>query len=391
MLGLLALLLLTYYTKQAGSIYCRHDGSSAFYQETLTSDNRIIFSTGCSPYISLPVQVFDTSFGILNTPFTSATHIGSLHEFKIPREPLIHLHSKHNRYSPDDQIMGITFDGVIIRPQGNATTLDECGGYILNENQMYYYDSVPSSECRDYGPTEAMTQIGWAMDGFPIYFSSSPDLVTVDECGGQFQLSGQDSFIYRYIIQKQNPKPITCIFLPNNGTGAILGFKRLSNNPQYDSTHQRMPMSTKSVHSKRNRHCFSQEKVQSILNNSISDLHARHLSREIDRINQCYSTMAMSSQAISNKSQKTSQGREYSRQLVYANYIHSVYNLLDEKISIPILLFPITHFMPDNSTYPFYRLSSNYYPDQSKNNIITCSLYVFVNFFFLNLYIKYIS
>ena len=102
--------------------------------------------------------------------------------------------------------VGIALNGVSIyskRAKGTvcsdaiaaeAATFDKCGGHADPETHEYHYHIVPSCLLKQLNYSGSLhnnpsAQIGWAMDGFPIYGPTGPFGTPMVRCG----MCGADS------------------------------------------------------------------------------------------------------------------------------------------------------------------------------------------------------
>ena len=132
--------------------------------------------------------------------------------------------------------IGVTFNGAMIFSPyagpsvGTATdystsataiegdTFDECGGHSSTSSQASYHIHVaPSCLLSQLGQTDDAhsPQIGWALDGFPVYGPRGPDGtmmqtctvsggtygtdICTDDCAGYYADTG-DGYVYRYYV-----------------------------------------------------------------------------------------------------------------------------------------------------------------------------------------------
>ena len=98
-------------------------------------------------------------------------------------------------------------------------TFDECGGHSASDTDSSYHIHVPPS-CllQQLGATETAhsPQIGWSLDGFPVYGPRGPGGtlmqtctvtggtygvdVCLDDCGGHWNATFGDGYTYRYHV-----------------------------------------------------------------------------------------------------------------------------------------------------------------------------------------------
>ncbi|MEM6732036.1 MAG: YHYH protein, partial [Myxococcota bacterium] len=103
---------------------------------------------------------------------------------------------------------------------GEGDTFDECGCHSSETSVASYHCHIPPSCLLNQlrkSTTRHSPQIGWAVDGFPVYGPRGPGGVLVqtctlmggdpsvdfclDDCGGYFgEMSGVDDFTYRYYV-----------------------------------------------------------------------------------------------------------------------------------------------------------------------------------------------
>ena len=198
---------------------CSADGSDYAYAEELTPKYRKLATNHCP-----------------NHPFydhNPNTAIAERRTYRLPRSP---------KYSAAQQTdlsavgggVGVTFDGGFIfsayggptygpvvdfassAPKVEGDTFDACGGHSSSATAAsYHYHVPPVCLLHQLGAAEGAPspQVGWMLDGFPIYGPLGPggtkmktctvtggtvgvDICT-DDCGGYYGDTG-DGYLYRY-------------------------------------------------------------------------------------------------------------------------------------------------------------------------------------------------
>lgn len=208
-------------------ITCNSNGFSWYFNEFIDKVNfqRIIISTGCPNHIC-------------NSFKASHLAIPNKLSFTIPLKPV--LLRKEDAIPLDSSgIYGVAFNGVSFRSIcGNdvdscnissftsTSDLDECGG-IADMQGTYSYLTSPICLLSKVQSSKSKhsPQIGWAIDGFPIYgpFSSqgreilpcalnqSDKSFCLDKCNGyEGVLPEVDSYLYRYYLPRP-PKLGHCL------------------------------------------------------------------------------------------------------------------------------------------------------------------------------------
>lgn len=206
-------------------VQCPLDGSESMYMEQLSSDYRLITASTCpnSP------SIFGFEYIV---PYRKDRTIS------IPRHPvLVHdlppLDPRGNALPSSDKETGIAFDGVsfhtcaldggvpLCRSPGEQaerfTSPNFCGS-IVTKDGIFQYHGPPScieTHLLDLQPEADTVQIGWMLDGFPIYSRMSSYGLPyrpcsaegdagkghcLDPCGGIEGPSDLDDLNYRYFI-----------------------------------------------------------------------------------------------------------------------------------------------------------------------------------------------
>lgn len=205
---------------------CSKTGTSSTYTESIVGSKRKIVAAGCAN----------------NNPFTMC--IGSNPneaniqdwQLEIPAVPKLiastYEASKTGSVSLAQVggIIGITINGVEIRSCYGGQKYGVCNDYATSASAVeddsfeycgghgnpYHYHQVPSCLLQQMGPRSdgSSPQIGWAVDGFPIYGNRGPAGVLlmacgatgahatycVDTCGGFYGTEWNDQFVYRYFL-----------------------------------------------------------------------------------------------------------------------------------------------------------------------------------------------
>ena len=211
---------------------CDSSGQSWYYKELidLVNSYRVIISTGCP-----------------NHPFNTSTYtaIPQQNIYYIPLYPVLLSLNQSTSLKCNQQTIGITLNGAIIRSQSSDTiscssslTLesslyDQCGGH-LQPDGIYHYHISPLCLVEQMNSRQISNnhdaiykqnynhsdQIAWSTDGFPIYgpfgpygiemlpckSNSSHPIYCLDKCNGyESMLNNIDNFQYRYYIPKPPP------------------------------------------------------------------------------------------------------------------------------------------------------------------------------------------
>ena len=222
-------------------------GASASYSETidtsLTHHKRTITSQGCPNHYNLCTGKEGTTgcgaYGVEGTA-TEAKEIA--YSIEVPANPVIAT-SVNTAPECSKTTIGMAINGVPI--YGGAvgsgtcdildvtdstaewTSFDFCGGHArclaFECSNDYHYHFPPSCLETQIGNISAghSPQIGWSLDGFPVYGGRGPGGVymrhtsqgctgsyCLDACGGlEMELSDIDNFKYRYYFAGEDPNP----------------------------------------------------------------------------------------------------------------------------------------------------------------------------------------
>ena len=205
---------------------CSESGASFRYSESFISkDNnslRVITTNGCPNH-------FNNCQRDICSGSSSNAEI-RLRDIIIPAVPVFSLENSINvtcLYGP----VGVALNGVPIYSQSGkstcvdaaqqeGTTFDKCAGHEDPETHEYHYHVAPSCLLKQLNYTGSKyhrhsAQVGWALDGFPIYGPTGPFGVPMvrcgdceahskyclDACNGLYGAlngtDGQDGFLYR--------------------------------------------------------------------------------------------------------------------------------------------------------------------------------------------------
>jgi len=230
---------------EAGT-YCATDGSSATYTETFsgtgTKTKRIITTTGCPNHYSLCTgKKGNTGCGGVGVAGTATQALVQTTTFTMLAYPVMQS-SKTTDTSCSAGAIGVAVNGVSI--YGPAVSFSPCSALDLSDSSaewtsfdmcsghsqatgVYHYHFPPScllSALNSKVSTSSASaiqsghspQVGWAVDGFPIYgpkgvngvqmqscsISSTNSPHCTDSCGGlEYEIPTLDNFKYRYYMQ----------------------------------------------------------------------------------------------------------------------------------------------------------------------------------------------
>lgn len=217
---------------------CDTCGGSSTYSEVIDSTSydfpvRRVYSSGCPNHYNYVTgrQACKNCYGVEGDStwsYEQATHIAG---YDIPAEPL--LVSEADAFDMEFKmgligiaLNGVAFYGGAVDADGNLldvqddagewTSFDFCSGHASGFGE-YHYHFPPScliAKLPSFSDGHS-PQIGWSLDGFPIYGPKGPNGVAMrvcsqsgadstyclDSCSGyEATLSGIDSFKYRYYI-----------------------------------------------------------------------------------------------------------------------------------------------------------------------------------------------
>jgi len=180
---------------------------------------------------SLADSIGNTGIGVEGDKTWSYEQAKHTSGYEIPAEPLLLSESDAFDMEFSMGLQGIALNGVAfyggaVDADGNLldvtdddsewTSFDFCSGHASGFGE-YHYHFPPSCLLASLPPFSAghSPQIGWALDGFPIYGPKGPNGVAMrvcsnsgadstyclDSCSGyEGALSGIDNFMYRYYI-----------------------------------------------------------------------------------------------------------------------------------------------------------------------------------------------
>eukprot|EP01041_Mallomonas_annulata_P004938 gene4938-9856_t len=216
-----------------GENKCSANGDSFSYNEVLIPDEtggvtlRRISTNGCPNHYNNCQR--DTCSG------SSSNAEITLKTIDIPATPILISEGHLIDVSCVYGTVGIALNGVSIyskRAKGSVctdaiaaegTTFDKCGGHSDPETHEYHYHIVPSCLLKQLNYTgtfykQHSAQIGWSLDGFPIYGPTGPSGIPMVRCGicgadstycldacngyeGDLNgTNGYDGFLYRYYM-----------------------------------------------------------------------------------------------------------------------------------------------------------------------------------------------
>lgn len=219
---------------------CDACGSTSTYAERIISEGsisdnaRVITATGCPHHYNVCTGKDEVN-GCGGVGEEGTISEATVQDFKytIPAYPVFrpnYLNDEDGNLRCYMCEIGVALNGVAIF-SGNVRPYDEllgtcemldvhdntsewisfdmCGGHA-NKDGVYHYHTPPScliadAEARSSTGTGHSAQIGWALDGFPVYgplYTGGVDASTVtDDCGGKEEvLPDVDNFMYRYYM-----------------------------------------------------------------------------------------------------------------------------------------------------------------------------------------------
>jgi len=232
---MVCMMLLMLLNKSSGTL-CDMCGSSSTYSETIvtttTPKTRHITSTGCPNHYSVCTGKSGLAgCGSKGVEGTATQAVVQSKSIQIPSEPIFAT----NRTSLTCQLgpIGIALNGVSlysaavdqactqldVNSDTNAgnewISFDYCGGHSQEQGD-YHYHFPPSCLLKQIPSFSDghSPQLGWALDGFPVYGPKGPNGVQMitcakdstranclDECEGlEMELPSVDKFRYRYYI-----------------------------------------------------------------------------------------------------------------------------------------------------------------------------------------------
>jgi hypothetical protein len=184
---------------------CDTMGRSASYTEVVTGKARWIVGSGCPNHFA-QCQRADCD-GM--TPARTSSARVRLASYELPANPQLRTPAYAKLLQCEPGAVGIAFNGVPIygRNDGRSTcidmiphiagNIDACGGYADPQSGFYHYSVPPAcllAQQRElYGSTAHSPQLGWSLDGFPIYGSRGPDGITMQRCDSAGFLPGTNS------------------------------------------------------------------------------------------------------------------------------------------------------------------------------------------------------
>eukprot|EP00931_Biecheleriopsis_adriatica_P049660 TRINITY_DN28729_c0_g1_i1.p1 TRINITY_DN28729_c0_g1~~TRINITY_DN28729_c0_g1_i1.p1 ORF type:complete len:8011 (-),score=1403.57 TRINITY_DN28729_c0_g1_i1:177-21446(-) len=222
--------ILPYRTTVSGDVSCDAYGRSAAYREYLESDVRMVVSGGCPNHFSGCQKEY------CDGRTTEATPTAAV--YQIPAVPTLRDNSFSQSLRCSPGTVGIALNGIPIRsPATSAQTraylggpehcgdaieegagsFDACGGRA-DAMGAYHYHSLPYCLLATLNATRYThsPQVGWSLDGFPIYGPRGPHGIAMtpctlhghlnpkpclDPCGGfAGPLPDVDQFLYRYYM-----------------------------------------------------------------------------------------------------------------------------------------------------------------------------------------------
>jgi hypothetical protein len=230
----LLVFLLTTLISDASAATCPTDGSGYDYSETVSGDTRTITYTACPNHAWKAINPNQAKYSGTKSIVIPAYP-------KIQTEGVAGVSSTAKRtmdLTAKGGVVGIFFNAAgLYSPYGGpkygqvtgfsnaatfaeGNTFDSCGGHSSQGDDTYHFHSAPTCLLKQLGQAANThsPQIGWASDGFPIYGPYGKDGTAMKTCtitGGSFgtdictnedggyygELSGVDSYKFRYYIQ----------------------------------------------------------------------------------------------------------------------------------------------------------------------------------------------
>ena len=197
------------------SALCDPYGASFAYNESLqfTRRRRGLQLNTCPNHLNL--CQYANCGGDRNT-------LASVHNQSIDIPLFPHLATQTTYITSSTTIVGIALNGVYIYGQPINQSyevpppVDACGGNSEADG-VYHYSLLPTCLLRqlNFSLGKHSPQVGWALDGFPIYgpigfkgvtmlrcdVSGAHPVVCLDECNGFYgELRNVDSYLYRYYL-----------------------------------------------------------------------------------------------------------------------------------------------------------------------------------------------
>ena len=197
-----------------GGTLCDPYGGSFFYNESLQFPRRrrVLSLSGCPNHFNLCQQANCGGDSI-----TLAQVFNSTLEFPL----LPHMATNNTYILSAETVVGVALNGVLIQGQptgksGVSPPVDVCGG-SAGTNGRYHYSLLPTCLLLqlNFSWARHSPQVGWALDGFPIYgpvgfkgvrmlrcgVSGAHPIVCLDECNGFYgELRNVDAYLYRYYL-----------------------------------------------------------------------------------------------------------------------------------------------------------------------------------------------
>lgn len=211
----------------AAKAYCDAHGHSYYYKEVLNplENKRVIYSTRCPNHYAVcqtaDCQADDSARGDgLGT--SNARPFEGYWEIPLYPAMAINLAGNTNVTCWDEEV-GIALNGVSFYSQAtdadtcadalhtdsHSRSIDVCGG-STDTNGVYNYRMQPSCLMHQLGNAAGAhsPQIGWALDGFPIYGGYGPGGITMEPCTS-FQGSYGDA--EGLWLSTQRTRPAHCL------------------------------------------------------------------------------------------------------------------------------------------------------------------------------------
>lgn len=217
--------------------YCDMCGASASYTETIDASNtyakRTIVTNGCPNHYNVCTGKGTGDCGAIGEEGTGTEAMVQDYTFEVPANPVIATTTEDKECVTDS--VGVALNGVpiyggavsadcdildVTDADAEWTSFDFCGGHgrcLGNDCAGDYHYHFPASclETQIGNLSDGHSpQIGWALDGFPIYGPFGPGgtvmshteqgcsgTYCLDGCSGlEMELPGVDQFKYRYYM-----------------------------------------------------------------------------------------------------------------------------------------------------------------------------------------------
>eukprot|EP00928_Gymnodinium_smaydae_P001477 TRINITY_DN10542_c2_g1_i1.p1 TRINITY_DN10542_c2_g1~~TRINITY_DN10542_c2_g1_i1.p1 ORF type:complete len:3412 (-),score=718.22 TRINITY_DN10542_c2_g1_i1:80-9991(-) len=233
---------------------CDTSGKSALFSEVIFGGARRIVAGGCPNHYA---ACQDDSLEYCDGVATSARHAPEL--FELPAAPRLKAPSQAVSLRCEKGALAVMLNGVPLygRNNGKDTCLDQvpddsvffdaCGGYADMATGLYHYSAPPAclnAQRTAAGGDVVMTghspQLGWSLDGFPVYGELGPGGIPMvpcaelphggvgsmclDKClGYEGELPDVDGYRYRYYVRGPFGSATCATEAITNGAGECRG------------------------------------------------------------------------------------------------------------------------------------------------------------------------